>query len=572
MVSICTGTITIAAPQTAAEVPICIIMASSSMAKWKRKMAATAAMKTVKSLLLFAACYNAETLAFAPSARLHISRPSKSFSESVQPTAAFSAQIGRRCRSDNSFVLLPPSNSLDTRLRMGTADSNESSSSWSNPTPVQDALAGLTVAFSLLSKAIACSAIVGVNPLVGIWSSVAMGVTAPLLGAQSGVISGTAAVVTVPLAALTQSHGVEYMALCILISALMQGLFGIAKLAKTAQLVSEQVLSGFLNGLGFILLFSQSSVFRSAAKAGALKPTVSIAALCFSIVQGLPLITKAIPSSLVGVVVASIVGTVMKLPLATLESKVEAGTFAGGFSSLPSLINLPDLCRQVTSVPALKIVMPAAISIMIISLVETLLAGKVVDELTGQKPCPYPFEPEKAVAEDEKELYEGCTQTKYDVPTRSVIALSVGNILSSLFGGFGGCGLIPQTVLNIKSGGGGPYSSASYATAMAAFVLFFAPLVGRISEAALAGIMITVAYDTIAWKSSIKTIEAALYPAKHLDDKGRSVSRVDRLIDLFALSLSSYICYFGNLAVGIVAGVAFQRGLLSLYRRFGSND
>ena len=524
-------------------------------------------MITTKTLLLFTAYYSAETSAFAPPPCLLTTHPSKSFGDSVRLGAVFSSQNRRRYRGSASIL-----HTSKTSLQMSTSNSNESSSSWKNPTPVQDALAGLTVAFSLLSKAIACSAIIGVNPLVGIWSSVAMGVTAPLLGAQSGVISGTAAVVTVPLAALTQSHGVEYMELCILISALMQGLFGIAKLAKTAQLVSEQVLSGFLNGLGFILLFSQSSVFRSAAKAGTLKPTVSIAALCFSIVQGLPLITKAVPSSLVGIVIASIVGTVMKLPLATLESKVEAGTFVGGLSSLPSLINLPDLYRQVTSIRALKIVMPAAISIMIISLVETLLAGKVVDELTGQKPCPFPFEPEKAATEDEKELYEGCIPTKYDVPTRSVIALSFGNILSSLFGGFGGCGLIPQTVLNIKSGGGGPYSSASYATAMAAFVLFFAPLVGRISEAALAGIMVTIAYDTIAWKSSLKTIKAALYPDKHLDHKGRSVSHVKRLIDLFVLSLSSYICYFGNLAVGIVAGVASQRGLLYLYRRFGSDE
>eukprot|EP00956_Cyclotella_meneghiniana_P036119 scaffold121729_cov58-Cyclotella_meneghiniana.AAC.1 len=215
---------------------------------------------------------------------------------------------------------------------------------------------------------------------------------------------------------------------------------------------------------------------------------------------------------------------------------------------------------------ATLVVLPAAISIMIIALVETLLAGKVVDEMTGKKPCPYPYEPEKATTEDEKELYEACTPSSYDVPTRSVIAMSVGNILSSLFGGFGGCGLIPQTVLNIKSGGGGPLASASYAAAMAAFVVFLAPLVGKISLAALAGIMITVAYDTIAIHSTLNTIKAAINPSNYPDGKGRSVGRIQRLIELSALSLSTYICYFGNLAVGIVAGVVFQRGLLSLFR------
>lgn len=522
------------------------------------------------SLLIFVASHHVGSLAFAPPSRY----AGQNQLSAIQSSAIrCSAHSPIQKNPNHALVASTPSRShasFDTYLQMAATSSSESTAS--EPAPVQDALAGLTVAFSLLSKAIACSAIVGVNPLVGIWSSVAMGVTAPLLGAQAGVISGTAAVVTVPLAALTQTHGVEYMTLCILVSALMQSIFGVLKLAKTAQLVSEQVLSGFLNGLGFILLFSQASVFRSAAKAGAFKPTLAIAALCFSIVQGLPLITKAIPSSLVGLVVASIVGSVLKLPLATLESTVEACTFAGGLSSLPSFVNIGQLWNQMSSIPALKIVMPAAVSIVIISLVETLLAGKVVDELTGRNPCPYPYEPEKATTEEEKELYEGCTPTSYDIPTRSVMALSAGNFLSSLFGGFGGCGLIPQTVLNIKSGGGGSFSSASYAAAMAAFVVLLAPLVGKISEAALAGIMITVAYDTVAWDSSWKTIMAAINPTKYLDSKGRSISRMQRLIELAALSLSSYICYFGNLAVGIIAGVAFQRGLVSIGRRFGLED
>ena len=203
---------------------------------------------------------------------------------------------------------------------------------------------------------------------------------------------------------------------------------------------------------------------------------------------------------------------------------------------------------------------------MIIALVETLLAGKVVDDMTGKRYC---SPDEAAQTEDEIELYGECIVSDYDVPTRSVLAMSGGNILSALLGGFGGCGLIPQTVLNLKSGGGGPFSSISYAIAMASFVVLFAPLVGKISQPALAGIMITVAYDTVAWASSFKAIKAVINPSDHPDSKGGAVSRIQRLIELFALGLSTYICYFGNLAVGIIAGVASQRGLLSLYRRLG---
>ena len=452
----------------------------------------------------------------------------------------------------------------------------------SKVSPIQDCLAGLTVAFSLLSKAIACSAIVGVNPLVGLWSSVVMGITAPLIGSRAGVISGTAAVVIVPLSALTKTYGVQYMPLCILVSALLQGLFGIMRLAKTARLVSEQVLSGFLNGLGFILLLSQAKVFKSAAAAGALTPAISMAALCFSIVQGLPRFTKAVPSSLVGLVVATVVGAVLKLPLATLASTAAEGTFTGGLSSLPRLINIRDLMKMVVSPSAWKLVMPAAISIMIIALVETLLAGKVVDDMTGEKLCPYPYVENSVLApsdeDDDGDQYDNeCIVTTYDVPTRSVLAMSAGNTISAFLGGFGGCGLIPQSVLNIKSGGGGPLSSASYAAAMAAFVVFFAPLVGKISEAALAGIMITVAYDTVAWGSSMNAIKAVIQPPSKydmMDSKGSRppVSRVQRMINLLTLGGTSYICYFGNLAVGIIAGVVFQRGLSALYRRYNQNN
>lgn len=263
----------------------------------------------------------------------------------------------------------------------------------------------------------------------------------------------------------------------------------------------------------------------------------------------LPRFTKAVPSSLVGLVVASVVASALKLPLATLSSTSAVGTFSGGLSSLPRLVQFSQLRSQATSSEALQLVLPAALSIMIIALVETLLSGKVVDDMTGED-----------------------STANYDVPTRSVLAMSAGNIVSSLLGGFGGCGLIPQTVLNIKSGGLGSFSSVSYALAMASFVLFFAPLVGAISQAALAGIMITVAYDTVAWGSSLKAVQAVINPTDHPDATGRAVSRAQRMIELLALAMSSYICYFGNLAVGIIAGVVVQRGLLSVYRRLGSES
>lgn len=448
-----------------------------------------------------------------------------------------------------------------THLNMGgssgSADTNNKvTPKTKKPTLLQDILAGITVAFSSLSKAIACSAIVGVNPLVGIWSSVIVGLTSPILRAQPGVISGTAAVVVVPLSALTLVHGTEYMTLCIVLSAILQGLFGIFRLAnKTANLVTEEVLSGFLNGLGGILFLSQVKVFKAAKASGSLTPAVAMATLCYGIVQLLPRLTKIVPSSLVGLVITSAIASSLKLPLATLSSTAVEGTFSGGLSSLPHFIHFRTLQSQAKSVDALKLVLPASISIMIIALVETILAGKVVKDMIGS-------------SNDDTTPSSSSTDNDDDIATRSVLSMSAGNILSASLGGFGGCGLIPQSVLNIKSGGGGPLSSISYALAMASFVLFFAPLVGQIPEAVLSAIMLTVANDTVAWGPTLTAIQNMIYnPSTTTKSK---VSRIQRIIEFGALAITSYVCYFGNLALGILAGVAFQRGLLLIYRQSDS--
>jgi len=413
---------------------------------------------------------------------------------------------------------------------------------------VKDALAGLAVAFSLLSKAIACSALIGVSPLVGIWSSVIMGVTAPLLGSRPGVISGAAAVVAVPIAALANAHGIAYIPVTIMIAAVLEGLFGIFKLSRFSALISSAVMAGFLNALGVILAQSQLKIFTSAAAFG---PAVAAASICFSITQWLPKITTAIPSSLAGLVAATATAKALQWPLKTLADTAGAATFAGGMASLPQLTDFGAAAAVATSPAALKFVLPAAISIAFISIIETLLSGRVVDDLKNEKLCTFneDGEIECMLPTGDVDLVTGV-----DYPTQSVLAMSVGKGISAIFGGFGGCGLIPQTVLNIKSGGGGPLSSAAYAISMIMFVLFAAPLVGQISLAALAGIMFCVSFDTIQWGATFGAAKAAIKKS------GKGVRS-----ELAGLAVAMYICYTGDMAVGISAGVIVEKAL----KRFG---
>ena len=146
------------------------------------------------------------------------------------------------------------------------------------------------------------------------------------------------------------------------------------------------MLNGFLNGLGGLLFMSQLKVFTSAP---AFAPAVACAAICATITELLPRFKsmpkslKAVPASLVGLAVATGAGILSGQPLKTLASTAPPSTFLGGFSALPKFIDFGQLAAMFTSVPALKIAVPVAMSIAFISLLETLLAAKVVDDMKG---------------------------------------------------------------------------------------------------------------------------------------------------------------------------------------------
>merc|ERR1712048_83798 len=211
------------------------------------------------------------------------------------------------------------------------------------------------------------------------------------------------------------------------------------------------------------------------------------------------------------------------------------------------------LGSQLVSLDVLKIVVPTAISISFISIIETLLAGRVVDEMTGDPLCTFNENGEIDCLPNSK---ESGPMAGLDVPTRSLFWEDLGKFISALLGGFGGCGLVPQTVLNVKSGGGGPFSSAAYALSMAAFVLFLAPLVGQVSMVALAGIMLTVAYDTIQWGATKDLIVAAL-PGKEQKTPGTRS-------EFAALIVTFILCYKVDMAVGIVSGIVTSKSLRAI--------
>ncbi|KAG8462673.1 hypothetical protein KFE25_004649 [Diacronema lutheri] len=383
----------------------------------------------------------------------------------------------------------------------------------------------MTVALASIPSSVAYANIAGVSPLVGVWSSVVLGAAAPALGSQPGVISGAASVVAVPLATLVAREGTGVVLPVIALSALIELLFAACRLGRHISLVTPAVMTGFLNGLGLLLLKSQLKAFAHPPDGVV---AVGLALTTAALVKLIPAFSKAVPASLAAIVATSAAAKALGLRVDTLASTCGPGTFAGGLGVLPRLAGAPP---DLSLAALLRYLVPAA-SIAFIAALETLLAAKVVDDAS----------PAGAAA-----------RTSPDV---SIAAMAGGNALSAALGGFGGCGLIPQTVLNAQSGGRARLSAAAYSLSLAAFVVFAARLVGAVPLPCLAGVMATVGAATVQWAPTVSAL--------------RDIAAFRRLPEATALLVASVVCFRFDMAAGIVLGAVTERALRrALPRRLG---
>ena len=387
-------------------------------------------------------------------------------------------------------------------------------------TPKEEALAGLVVALASVPSSVAFASIAGVNPLIGIWSSVVLGFVCAVVGGRPGLIAGSAGVVVVPLAPLIMTHGVAYMTPCLILAAAIEAAFAALQLGRFVSVVDDNVMNGFLNGLGCLLIKSQLATFGGLAGA-AFGWAVGVAAIAATITKFLPLLTTAVPAALVAVIVSTLGTAVLKLPISNLADVAGTATFQGGLSVLPTFAGLGWLALPGGALATMRIVAPAAVSIALISVLETLLAGKVVEDCVASE-CMVFIEQQPPAKNNQ--LLGG---------------LAAGNAASALLGGFGGSGLIPQTLLNMQCGGHGRLSSISYAIALAALVVAAAPLIGAVPVAALAGVMLTVALSTVQFYWTCTAFDKAFRnPAENVRQRLRACAT------FCALAVTSTTCYF----------------------------
>ena len=334
-----------------------------------------------------------------------------------------------------------------------------------------EVLSGMTVALALVPEAVAFALVAQVHPLLGLYAAFIIGLITSVFGGRPGMISGATGAIAVVLIALVISHGVEYLFAAVVLMGILQIIFGAFQLGKFIRLVPQPVFLGFVNGLALVIFLAQLKQFQVTDADGLsswitgwpLIVMLALAGLTMAIIQFLPRLTKAVPSTLVAIVVLSLIVFVVGIDTRTV------GDMASVSGSLPSF-HFPDVPLNLET---LWIILPYSIIMALVGLIESLLTLNLVDAMTETR----------------------------GQANRESIAQGAANFVTGLFGGMGGCAMVGQSMININSGGIGRLSGIVAALALLMIILLGAPLIEQIPIAVLVGVMFMVVIGTFKWSS-----------------------------------------------------------------------
>lgn len=333
-----------------------------------------------------------------------------------------------------------------------------------------EVLAGLAVAMTMIPESLSFAILAGLSPLTGLYAAFLMGIVTAVLGGRAGMISGGAGATVVVLIALASSYGVEYLFAAVVLAGLLQVMVGAFKLGKFIRLIPQPVMYGFLNGLAIIIFMAQVAQFKVVEngietwmQGSALYLMLGLTFLTIAIVFVVPKFTKAVPASLVAILVVFAIVYFFGID----TKKVINIASVGG--SLPSF-HIPEIPFTFET---LKIIFPYALVMAGVGLIESLLTLNMVDEITNTK----------------------------GHANREAAAQGIANITNGFFGGMGGCAMVAQTLVNISAGGRARLSAIVASITILIVILVASPVIEQIPMAALVGVMMMVAIGTFEWVS-----------------------------------------------------------------------
>ena len=369
-----------------------------------------------------------------------------------------------------------------------------------------ETLAGLTVSLALVPEAVAFAFVVGVHPLVGLYAAFIVGLITSMTGGRPGMISGATGSLAVVMVSLVSENGIEYLFFTVVAMGVIQIIVGAFRLGDLIRMVPFPVMLGFVNGLAIVIGLAQLESFKIEGADGHetwlpfpdLAILLGLIAATMTVIYLVPRLSKRIPAALAGILVVSAVVILGNIDTPTV------GDLASIKGGLPTF--------SVPSVPfnleTFRIILPFAFILAGIGLIESLLTLSLIDGLTdtkGQK-------------------------------NRECMSQGLANVVTGFFGGMGGCAMIGQSMINIKSGARMRLSGVLAALFLLLFILFASPLIEQIPIGALVGVMFVVVIGTFSW-SSLRII------------------RKVPLSDAMVMVLVSAVTVATDLAIAVVVGV-----------------
>jgi SulP family sulfate permease len=348
-----------------------------------------------------------------------------------------------------------------------------------------DLISGLTVAIVALPLSMAIAIASGVTPDRGLYAAVVGGFIVSLLGGSRFQIGGPAGAFIVLVALTVERHGVDG----VILATAMAGVFligaGLLRLGTYIKFIPYPVTVGFTAGIAVIIFASQlrdlfgitltgkepgEFIPKLQALAGALGtvriPAVAVAAASIAIIVALRLLRPNWPGILIAVATAALATWALALPVETIGTR---------FGGIPGQLPWPSLPSF--SVAKAQAVLPDAIAFALLGAIESLLSAVVADGMTGRR------------------HRSNC----------ELVAQGFANIGSALFGGICVTGTIARTATNVRSGARGPVSGMLHSVFLLAFMLIAAPLASYIPLAALASVLVVVAWN-MAEKQEFATL------------------------------------------------------------------
>ncbi|KGK14656.1 SulP family inorganic anion transporter [Vibrio navarrensis] len=360
-----------------------------------------------------------------------------------------------------------------------------------------DLLAGLVVALALVPEAIAFSIIAGVDPKVGLYASFSIAVIIAFVGGRPGMISAATGAMALVMVTLVKEHGLQYLLAATVLTGVIQIIAGYLRLGDLMRFVSRSVVTGFVNALAILIFMAQLPELTNVTW-----HVYAMTAAGLGIIYlfpYVPYVGKLLPSPLVCIISLTAVAITFGIDVRTV----------GDMGELPDTLPIflwPDVPMTLET---LMIILPYSFALAIVGLLESMMTATIVDDLTD---------------------------TSSD-KNRECKGQGIANIATGFIGGMGGCAMIGQSIINVKSGGRGRLSTFCAGLFLIIFVVFLSDWLKQIPMAALVAVMIMVSIGTFSW-SSVKELKT--HPLS---------------TNIVMIATVAVVVVTHNLAIGVFVGV-----------------